>query len=94
MSVARLGNKPKVTRLKETITLLQAKEDKYAKKKKYYERELDIVQRRCREVDKKIHSSGVPQLPTTEERGQLQNLSNNMYVMIVFNSQEMESRTG
>lgn len=69
MSAAKLGNRSKVTRLKETISSMQAEEESYAEKKKYHERELDILQERCREIDKKIHSSGVPQLPTTEERG-------------------------
>ena len=69
MSAAKRGNKSKVTRLKETIGLLQAEEDSYTEKKKCHERELNILQERCREVDTKIHKSGVPQLPTTEERG-------------------------
>ena len=70
MSAAKLGNISKVMRLKDSISLLQTEEDGYTKEQKYHERELDILQERCREVDKKIRSSGIPQLITTEERGQ------------------------
>jgi len=68
-SAAKLGNRPKVTRLKETISSLEAEENNYAEKKKYHEKELHILQKRCKEVDKEIYASGIQQLPTIEERG-------------------------
>jgi len=63
-SAAKLGN-----RLKKTISSLEAEENNYAEKKKYHERELNILQERCKQVEKEIYASGVTQLPAIEERG-------------------------
>ena len=69
MSAAEQGNKPKVTRLKEILGLMQAEEKTYEEKKEQHEKGLNNLTKRCKEVDKKIHNSGIPQLPTIEERG-------------------------
>ena len=68
-SAAKLGNKPKVTRLKETISSLEEEGNNYTEKKDYHEKELNALQERCKQVDKKIYARGITQLPSTEERG-------------------------
>ena len=68
-SAAKSSNKSKVTRLKESISALHAEENSYAEKQEQHERELSILQERCRQVDKEIYASGITQLPTAEERG-------------------------
>ena len=70
-SAAKLGNKPKVTRLKDTISLLEAEGNSYTDKKKSHEKELNALQERCKQLDKKIFASGITQLPFIEERGWL-----------------------
>ena len=69
MSAAKLRNRPKVTRLKETLGLMEAERKTYEEKKEQHEKELNILMERCKEVDKKLHNSGIPQLLTIEERG-------------------------
>ena len=69
MSAAKLGNKPKVMRLKETLDLMQAEGKTYEEKKEQHEKELNNLTERFKQVDKKIHNSGISQLPTIEERG-------------------------
>lgn len=68
-SAAKSGNKSKVTRLKESISSLQAEENSYAEKQEQHDRELSVLQGRCKQVDQEIYASGVTQLPTAEERG-------------------------
>lgn len=48
---------------------MEAEENSYAEKKDYHEKELNNLQERCEQLDKKIHASGIPRLPTVEERG-------------------------
>ena len=69
MTAAKLGNKPKVMRLKETLGLMQAEGKTYEEKKEQHEKELNNLIERCKQVNKKIHNSGTPRLSTIEERG-------------------------
>ena len=48
---------------------MQAEAKTYEEKKEQHEKELNNLTERCKQVDKKIHNSGIPQLPTIEERG-------------------------
>lgn len=58
-----------MTRLKETISSLEAEENSYKDKKTGHEKELNALQERCKLVDKKIYAVGITRLPTVEERG-------------------------
>lgn len=69
---AKVGNKSKVVRLKETLGIFEAEESNYAEKRDCHERELNILQERCKQIDQKINASGITQLPSIKERGQLQ----------------------
>lgn len=68
-NAAKLGNKSKVTRLKETISSLEAEVNSYTEKKEHHNRELHTLQERCEQLDRKIYVSGITQLPSIEERG-------------------------
>ena len=68
-TAAKSGNKNKVTRIKENINLLEAEENSYTGKMNSHEKELNALQERYKQVDKKIYATGIKQLPTIEERG-------------------------
>ena len=70
-NAAKSGNKSKVERLRDTINSLEAEENSYAERKDRHERELDTLQERCAQVDRKIFASnsGITHLPTIEDRG-------------------------
>ena len=83
-TAARLGNKPKVTRLKENISLLEAEENSYTEKRNSHEKELYALQERCKQVDKKIYACGITQLPTIDERGLVEALVICIVCIVIF----------
>ena len=68
-NAAKSGNKPKVIRLKEAISSLEEEENSYEEKKKHNEKELNVLQERCKQIDRKIYETGITQLPSIDERG-------------------------
>ena len=70
-SAAKAGNRHKVARLKEAISSLEGEEKSFEDKREAHDRELDTLQTKCKEVDKKIYASGITQLPTIDERSNI-----------------------
>ena len=52
----QLGNKPKVTRLKEYISFLKAEENAYIEAIDHHEKEINTLKERCKQVERKIHA--------------------------------------
>ena len=66
---ARLGQRSRVIWLKESIHLLEEEEIYYLEKKEHHEKELNSLQERCKQCDRKIYASRTTNLPTIEDRG-------------------------
>ena len=80
-NAAKVGNRHKVARLKEAINSLEGEEKSYEDKRGWHDSELDTLQEKCKEVDKKIYASGITQLPTIDERG-----NTNTLIMYIANN--------
>ena len=91
-SAVKSGNKHKVARLKEAISSLEGEEKFYEDKRGRHDRELDTLQKKHKEVDKKIYATGITQLPAIDERSNIQiPYSNIIMYCNAFNSCKVES---
>ena len=63
-----------MARLKEAIASFEGEENSYEGKKKHHEKEINILQERCKKVDRKLNETGITQLPTIDERGNINTL--------------------
>ena len=70
-TAAKTNNRSRVERLKENLTSMKAEKVQFTEKQEQHRREFEALQRRREQVDKQLHSGGITQLPTVEERSKL-----------------------